>query len=163
MTKIVIVNDQDEIVGAKERTAKDDIQDIYRIAALWVTNPGGEVLIAHRSLNKANGPGEWGPAVAGTVEEGETYEQNIYREAEEEIGLKDCVFTLGPKKRIALARNYFCQWFTAIVAEPIEFFTPQKDEVEALKWVKMAALIKDVEESPRKYTPAFPVAIELFK
>ncbi len=29
----------------------------------------------------------WGSAVAGTVEKGEDYESNIYKETEEEIGL----------------------------------------------------------------------------
>ena len=32
-------------------------------------------------------PEVWGPAVSGTNEEGETYDSNIIKEAQEEIGL----------------------------------------------------------------------------
>lgn len=104
--KIVVVNENDEVVGAKKRgTIATD--DIYRVSALWITNSNGDVLLAQRALTKKNDPGKWGPAVAGTVEEGETYLGNITKETEEEIGLKDVQFTEGPKWRVSLERNMF--------------------------------------------------------
>ena len=79
---ITIVNEEDEIIGHKDRTSLDHETDIYRVAALWLTNSTGEVLIAQRALSKESSPGKWGPAAAGTVEEGETYESNIVKEVE---------------------------------------------------------------------------------
>ncbi len=84
--QIPIVNEQDEIIGYKDRKDRN-LVDITRVSALWITNEDGEILLAQRGLNKTHSPGLWGPAVAGTVEEGETYESNIIKEAEEEIGL----------------------------------------------------------------------------
>ncbi|GAF94063.1 unnamed protein product, partial [marine sediment metagenome] len=81
-SKIIIVDDNDKIIGYKERdTLKRE--DIYRVSALWITNSHGEILLARRHHTKSHRPRKWGPAVAGTVDAGETYEDNIIKEAEE--------------------------------------------------------------------------------
>ncbi len=84
--KIPIVNEQDEILYYKEReeSTRDEIR---RIVSLYVFNENKEVLIAKRHPSKTIDPNCWGPAVSGTVEEGETYDSNVTKEAEEEIGL----------------------------------------------------------------------------
>ncbi|MDO8661039.1 MAG: NUDIX domain-containing protein, partial [Candidatus Woesearchaeota archaeon] len=86
--KIVIVNDNDEIIGYKDRDSIEN-NELYRVSALQITNSNGEILLARRHRNKKHDPLKWGPAVAGTVEEGETYLENIIKEAEEELGLKN--------------------------------------------------------------------------
>lgn len=82
----IIVNEQDEEIGVKHR---HDItsDDIYRVSALWIENSHGDVLMSQRGFMKRNNPGKWSAAVAGTIDEGESYSENIYKEAEEEIGL----------------------------------------------------------------------------
>ena len=49
--KIVIVNENDEIIGSKERGTLNQ-SDIYRVSALWIQNSKGEILLAQRSFNK---------------------------------------------------------------------------------------------------------------
>ncbi len=156
-----IVDENDNIIGHKPRPDIDYQKDIYRVAALWVTNSKGEVLIAQRKLTKDKDPGKWGPAVGGTVEDGETYESNIYKEAEEEIGLTGYQFTLGPKMRRQAERNYFAQYFSVVVDEPVEFFRPQEEEVEKVEWINRDVLAKEIKNNPEKYTPFFPTAVEL--
>lgn len=85
---IPIVDEEDNIIDYKERK-KLDLKDIYRVSALWIENSKGEILLAQRSFNKKHHPGLWGPAVAGTVEKGESYEENISHEIEEELGIKE--------------------------------------------------------------------------
>ena len=82
-----IVNENDEIIDYKPRNEIDYKKDYYRIGCLWLTNSKGEVLLAQRLLTKDKDPGMWGPSAAGTLEKGESYESNIYKEAEEELGL----------------------------------------------------------------------------
>jgi isopentenyldiphosphate isomerase len=106
MIKIIIVNEKDEIIGFKERS-KVKTDDIYRVSALWAENAKGDILMAQRAFSKMNSPGKWGPAVAGTVEEGETYDSNITKEAEEEIGLVNSKFGKGEKVRVFGEHNYF--------------------------------------------------------
>lgn len=154
--KIQIVNAQDEVIGVKERTEVDYSNDIYRVSALWLTNSKGQTLLARRALVKDKDPGKWGPAVAGTIDEGETYDDNIYKEAIEEIGLEGLNFTKTVKMHITHPRNYFCQWFTASTDRDASSFTMQADEVDALEWVDIEQLKQELSSTPDKYVPAMP-------
>lgn len=163
MTPYTIVNDQDQVLEFKPKAAVDFAAELYRVAALWLTSTRGEILLAQRGLDATNDAGLWGPAVAGTVEEGETYEANIYKEAEEEIGLTGVKFQLGPKLRQRGDRNYFCQWFTATI-EPQEIatFKIQKTEVNAIAWMSATDLVTDVKNYPEKYLPGFETILKAF-
>lgn len=86
--KIPIVNRQDMIIGYKRREELDPSMDIVRSASLWITNSKGEVLLAQRKSTKRTDPGKWAEAVGGTVDGGDSYEETIYREADEELGIR---------------------------------------------------------------------------
>lgn len=151
--KILIVNAQDDVIGAKERTEIDYDRDIYRVSALWLTNTNGQTLLARRALVKDKNPGKWGPAVAGTIDEGETYDNNIYKEAIEEIGLEGLEFTKTIKMHITHPRNYFCQWYSASTDRKADSFTMQTEEVDALEWVDIEQLKQELASCPDKYIP----------
>lgn len=146
-----IVDEHDNVIGHKDRKDVHPKTDIYRVSALWITNSHGDVLLAQRSFNKKNSPGRWGPAVAGTVEDDETYLENIIKEAEEEIGLKNVIFNKMQKERIRSPRNYFCQWYGVTIDEPASVFKIQEEEVEQIKWINYDELLQDVEKHPEKY------------
>ncbi|SRR6266496_3247655 len=148
--RIIIVNENDEIIGHKERSTLVK-EDIYRVSALWVTNSKGDILLAQRKFTKSHDPGKWGPAVAGTLDEGETYESNIIKEAEEEIGLKNIKPTRGPNLRVRGEYNYFDQWYTLVVDKSAEDFIIQEEEVEQVKWLTRTELEKELREHPEKY------------
>lgn len=151
---IPIVDEDDRVVENKLRSQINGKSDIYRVSALWITNSNGEVLLAQRKLTKENDPGLWGPAVVGTLEKGETYESNIYKEAKEEIGLTNKKFNIGPKIRVTEPRNYFVQWYTLALDRSAKDFTIQVDEVEQVKWIKLGILKNDVATYPEKYVPS---------
>jgi isopentenyl-diphosphate delta-isomerase len=139
MPQIPIVDEEDNIVGYKERS---EIlwEDIYRVASLWVTNSQGEVLLARRAYTKAHSPGVWGPAVAGTVEVGESYDSNIVKEAKEELGIEGIEFTLDEHRRTTGNRNYFSQSYKVVLDWPIDKFRPQLEEVAEVKWFDLESL-----------------------
>lgn len=155
-----IVNEQDEIIGYKDKKDRDP-KEITRVAALWVTDKKGNILLAQRVFTKKNDPGKWGPAVAGTVEKGETYEQNIIKEAEEEIGLRDFTPILGPKNRRSTSHEYFGQWFTAVVDHEYPF-VKQDEEVESIKWFSKDELKKLLQENPEMFLSGFDRYFEMF-
>ena len=160
--RIQIVDQQDSLIGHIDRSDIDYSKHAYRVAALWLTNDSKEVLIAQRKLTKKSDPGKWGPAVAGTVDEGENYEVNIYKEAEEEIGLVGYAFEAGPKIHVTTPRNYFCQWYSVVVNIEISDFTAQEEEVEKLAWVDAGWLKEDIQKHPEKYISNMPSLIPLF-
>jgi isopentenyldiphosphate isomerase len=151
------VNEDDQAIGVKER-ADTDLQDLYRVSALWLTNGEGQVLMAQRAFTKKKDPGVWGPAVAGTVEEGETYESNIIKETEEEIGLhvKPKELTPGPHMRIhkPAGGGYFLQWFMLERDVPIEDIRIAPDEVAQAQWFTKDELHALFMEHPEQFTPA---------
>ncbi|MDO8659891.1 MAG: NUDIX domain-containing protein [Candidatus Parcubacteria bacterium] len=151
--KIPIVNEKDEIIGYEDRDKRDP-KAICRITALWLTDSDGNILFAQRAFNKKMSPGLWGPAVAGTVEEGETYESNIIKEAKEEIGLVGFKPILGPKIRRSTNHEAFAQWFTTVVDHDYPFIK-QDEEVANLKWFYRDEFLKLLEEKPEMFLADF--------
>ena len=148
--RIIIVDGDDRVIGHKERGTLVR-EDIYRVSALWVTDSEGNILLAQRKLTKTHDPGKWGPAVAGTLDEGETYESNVIKEAEEEIGLKDIAPIQGPRQRISGEYNFFDQWYMLTVDRPAEEFTIQEEEVEQVRWLSPGELRRELIDHPENY------------
>ncbi len=154
MVKIPIVNEQDEIIEYKEK--KDLLpNDINRDTGLWVLNEFGEILLAQRSLNKKMHPGLWTVAVSGTVEEGETYDSNILKEAHEEIGLVN----IKPKFLYKTFRDIFGSRRMRVVYEvQISKDTPLKlepMEVMNAKWFNRNEIETLIKENPNMFPDSF--------
>jgi isopentenyldiphosphate isomerase len=159
----LIVDEDDCQIGARLR---GDLryEDIYRVSALWLTDiVTGDVLFGQRKLTKKNDPGKWASSVAGTVEEGETYDTNIVKEIEEEIGLTGLELKHGPKVFTDDGKHkFFCQWFLASIDKTTVSIKIQETEVEAVKWVSTTGLIKDVEQNPNAYVPSMLETLRIF-
>jgi len=157
--KIVIVNEKDEIIGYKDRSSLKQ-SDIYRVSALWITNSKKEHLLAKRAYTKSHHPGKWGPAVAGTVDEGETYLDNIIKEAEEELGLSGIIFKEGPKTKTTGEYNHFTQWYTLEIDKEISGFRIEKDEVAEIKWFSRKELLEGLKTKRDDFIPSLPKILQ---
>lgn len=162
--RIIIVNENDEVIGYKERGTLE-LSDIYRVSALWVKNSKGEILLAQRAFTKSHNPGCWGPAVAGTVDEGENYLDNIQKETMEEIGITGIKFVNGPKLRRVESggHNYFVQWYFATIDKPVGDFVIQKTEVETVRWFDEKELRISIVENPKDFLDNMEEYINMFK
>lgn len=145
---IPIVNLNDEITWYKSRKEITS-QDVYRVSALWIENSKGEILLAQRGFMKRNNPGKWWSAVAGTVDKWESYEENIYKEAEEELGIKEVKFDFVCKKYNAWPKYfYFCEWYECILDWDISKFVIEYPEVEQVRWFSREELQNLLENTP---------------
>lgn len=160
-SKILIVDEKDNVIGCKDRDVIEQ-DDIYRVSALWITNSEGDVLLARRALTKSHDPGKWGPAVAGTVEKGESYEDNIRKETEEEIGLRNITPQTGPKERVSGEHNYFVQWHLVKIDKPENEFIIDKNEVEEVEWFSKEELRQEIKANPDKFLENMKRWIEIF-
>ena len=158
--RIPIVDEQDKII---KNIDEDERQkgDICRVSSLWVTNEKGEFLLAQRNFKKVRDPGKWGPAVTGTVEEGETYEENIKKEAQEEIGLTNIIPKIEQKNRMSTSHEFFNQNFIVVVDSKYPFIK-QDSEVEQIKWFTKDEILKLFKEKPEFFVPAFTYEIQYF-
>jgi uncharacterized protein (DUF952 family)/isopentenyldiphosphate isomerase len=160
--RIIIVDERDTPIGLKGY-AERQYEDMYRVTALWLTDrKTGDVLLQQRKMTKHIDPGKWQCAVSGTIEEGETYEQNIVHEIEEEIGLHNLALTEGPKQYIDDgSHKFFCQWFRAKTDKNTAEIVIQESELEATQWIAKDDLIADVTANPDKYAPSMMSGMEV--
>jgi len=156
--RIIIVDKNDLPIGHQERSANDR-EIISRITGIWILNEKGEILLAQRAKTKRYDPEKWGPAAAGTVEEGETYESNIRKEVEEELGVRIPSVTYGPKIFITDEHDFFCQWFWATVASST-IFELQPEEVLAVRWISRNDLLEESRHYPERFITKFTDYLE---
>ncbi|MCL2444726.1 NUDIX domain-containing protein [Candidatus Saccharibacteria bacterium] len=148
MTKIVIVDEKDEVIGAKKREEVDENREIiYRVAALWLVNSRGELLVARRAYSKSHHPGRLACSAAGTVEEGESYLENIVKEAEEELGVSGVEFEELFKDFRDGNYRHFTQWYVGRCEWSVEEFKVDEREVAEIFWMKYKDVVKDFEEN----------------
>jgi len=144
----IIVDEHDEIIGYKHRY-EIWTHDIYRVSALWIENSKGEILLAQRGFMKRNNPWKWWPAVAGTVDKWESYEENIYKEAEEELGISWVEFKFVCKKYNGWPKFfYFCSWYECKIDKNIEEFVLEYPQVESVRWFTKEEIINMIENAP---------------
>jgi len=113
---------------------------MLEIAVLWLINERSELLLAKRALDKASDPGTWGPTVTGRAEPGETPDQTLTREAEEELDLKQndykpiFLFTIDFNHPDGRARR-FNIYFASIEREITRRLRIDAKEVAAVTWL----------------------------
>ena len=149
MGQLILVDENDRVVGHLTREEID--LEIYLFSALIVTNEKNRILLAQRKLTKKNDPGKWSLAVAGTNELGETYESNIIKETEEEIGLIITDPKTIFKREVKGQKNFFAKVFHVEINSNTQFKI-QEDVVEQVKWFTKEEFSDLVEKNPKKLT-----------
>lgn len=81
---------------------------------------------------------------------GETYEENIKKEAWEELGITE-ELTKGPKVRLESQYNLFIQWFFLTLNRSAESFKFQTSKIEQVKWYAKDELIEAIKKEPEKF------------
>ncbi len=86
-----VVNEKGETVRTLPRSQiHGDPSLIHRVVHVLVFNGKGELLLQKRSMNKDVAAGKWDTSVGGHVNSGETLEEAVRRETEEELGITAC-------------------------------------------------------------------------
>lgn len=155
MSKIAIVDQNDNVIGSEERAIVYEKGLIHRLIRIFLINDKGQVLLQWRSKNEDTFPETWDQSTGGHVDAGENYETAAYRELEEELGVKDVeleqvdkFYTSGEygDKKI----NRFNVVFKAIYNT--NNFILQEDEVEVVKWWDINKLLQEIEKHPENFT-----------
>lgn len=162
MNRVVVVDANDTVVGLKPYTELG-YGDIYRVSVLWLTDKtSGDFLLTQRKWSKHNDPGKWMAAASGTIEENESYDQNIIHEIREEIGLEDLELQQGPKEFIDDGKHrFFTQWYLAEVDKTKVIITIQASEVETYAWISRQQLLKELQTTPDKFVPSMKQSLKM--
>lgn len=158
---VTLVNQRDEILGSKERSLLTD-NDRWRIVTIWLENSAGDILLAQRSMAKKNNPGKWGPAAAGTVEHGDSYDETAHRELQEELGISLPLRPKGLFMHDSMIGKRADMGYVGLTDASAEDFIIQQEEVERVKWIGKEALREDFASRPGEYIMEFAGILEFF-
>lgn len=130
-----VVDEDDVVIGqARKREVHGNPKLIHREIGIILYDKENRVLIQQRSWKKLVDPGYWSLSAAGHVRSGETPEQAVVQELEEELGLKisEKKFLLKRLMRYP-EETHFASLFAIPYSE--EEITIAKEEVEQIAWV----------------------------
>ena len=83
-----IVDEDDKVVGTATRKNVHAKGHIHRSVLFFLTDGKGRIFVSQRTATKEFFPEYWSIVFGGHLHAGETYEQAIARESEEELGLR---------------------------------------------------------------------------
>jgi isopentenyldiphosphate isomerase len=84
-----VVDADDRVVATVPRSVMRRERLLHRCVFVAVVHPDGRLLVHRRSESKDIWPGWWDLAVGGVVLAGESWDDAVYREVAEEIGVTD--------------------------------------------------------------------------
>ena len=91
-----IVDEQGRVLGLRpRRECHGDPALIHQAVHLLVFNAAGDLFLQRRAKTKDIQPGKWDSSVGGHMQPGETPDQAVRREAEEELGLRNAAIHLA--------------------------------------------------------------------
>jgi isopentenyl-diphosphate delta-isomerase len=159
--RVQIVDEHDQPIGGatkQEAFAKGLIRQIVR----GLTEDGqGRLLLHKRAPHKKPNANLWDWLPSGHVDEGETYDQAIRRESEEELGIPNSLLVFTPietyytsREAEGLKLNNFSRVFKITIQPGAP--APRLDESEAveLRWFTVEELKEAVRNRPDEFAPS---------
>ena len=121
-----IIDESCNIIGkATRKKCHGDTSLAHRVVHVLVFNSNGELFLQKRSLNKDIQQGKWDTSVGGHVNLGECFDDAVYRELGEELGINADVqhlndYWMRNSIETEYVRTYICVHDGEIKFDPIE-------------------------------------------
>ena len=163
MSKVVVVNEKDEVIGSAEKTDAVKKGLIRRMSRIILYNDQKRILLQQRSHNKNSHPLCWDFSAVGHVNEGESYQDAAYRELKEELGISniklekvDYFFVSDKESREKLPK--FSTVFTGKYLKGK--ITINTKEVERVRWFGMEEIETMLKNNPLQFTSSFAITLK---
>jgi isopentenyl-diphosphate Delta-isomerase len=86
--EVVLVNDDDEVIGVAEKLAAHLSGDLHRAFSIFVFNSAAQLLLQKRAASKYHSKGLWSNTCCGHPRPGESIEEASRRRLYEEMGFE---------------------------------------------------------------------------
>ena len=160
--QVILVDQQDHEVGTGEKLAVHRAGRLHRAFSVFVTDPGGRLLLQRRAPAKYHSAGLWSNTCCGHPRPGETTPAAAHRRLREEMGF-DCPLTPG------FSFLYKADLGNGLTEHELDHVftgsfdgTPRPDPAEVTEWraVLVADLEADLAANPAVYSAWFQPALE---
>ncbi len=160
MSKVVLVNENDEPQGVMDKMEAHQKGILHRAFSIFIFNSKGEMLIQQRALKKYHSGGLWTNACCSHPEPDEEVEVSAEKRLQEEMG-----FTTSLTKAFSFVyRTEFNNGLTEHEYDHVYFgnyesdVAPNADEVQDYCYMSAEAVANSIESHPQKYTSWFKIA-----
>ncbi|MEN9327733.1 MAG: hypothetical protein RI947_541 [Candidatus Parcubacteria bacterium] len=162
MEKIDILDENMNVLYACDKSEAHEKGLLHATVIAEVHTSKGEWMLVKQADNKQD-PGQYVSPVGGHVGSGESIEDALRRETEEEIGLKNFTYKqVGKAIFNRQVRNHQEHHYFVVY----ELYTDEKpvlnDESVAYEYFSTEELKKQYKESPKKFGDAFHFVVETF-
>lgn len=133
--QLPLVDETGAITGSTTRAqAHGDPSLLHPVVHCHVFNTKGELLLQLRSRDKDIQPGKWDTSVGGHVDMGETPEEAVAREIQEEIGLTASRLALKPLYAYIMRNAIESEYVHTFACRSEGPFRPQASEIDELRF-----------------------------
>ena len=162
MEQVILVDENDQPIGEMEKMEAHEKGVLHRAFSIFIFNEKGELMIQQRALTKYHSPGLWTNTCCSHPREGEETIDAAHRRMMEEMGF-DCditeafSFTYKADVGQGLTEHEFDHVFIGKYNDAPNI---NPEEVNDWKFVSMAEIKKNMQQSPEQYTVWFRIAFE---
>jgi isopentenyl-diphosphate delta-isomerase len=163
MTRITIVDENDQVIGAAERSVVRAEGLRHRIVRVFIYNSDGKLLLHKRSEQADDNVGKWDQSAGGHVDEDEDYLAAAQRETKEELGISPDSFTQLDTFYIErpVPGGYARRFLTVFVAPWDGAVTFDPKEISEVRWCSIDEIAAWLQKNPGDFTKNFPKAFAL--
>lgn len=151
--QVVLVNEQDEVLGSMEKMEAHEKGLLHRAFSVFV-HQGEKVLLQRRSLGKYHSAGLWTNTCCSHPRLGEALEEAGSRRLQEEMGFQCAV-------KPAFHFIYKVQLDSGLIEHELDHvlfgtydgvIQPNPEEVMDYQWISWSELIEKIQQTPSEYT-----------
>ena len=163
METVILVNSADEPIGRMEKLAAHERGLLHRAFSVFLFNERGETLLQQRAAGKYHSPLLWTNSCCSHQREGETNLEAAVRRLSEELGIESAQLS---DLRDAFHFIYKAEFDNGLTEHELDHVilgrydgdvVLNRDEVEAVRWISMPDLAREMSELPESFTAWFQI------
>ena len=163
MESVILVNSADEPIGRMEKFEAHQRGLLHRAFSVFLFNERGETLLQQRAAGKYHSPLLWTNSCCSHQREGESNLEAATRRLNEELGIEPSQISDLKDSFHFIYRAEFDNGLTeheldhVILGRFDGAVVLNTEEVEAVRWISMADLAREMDAHPEQFTAWFQI------
>jgi isopentenyl-diphosphate delta-isomerase type 1 len=163
---VILVDENDKEIGTAEKLQAHKESLRHRAFSVFIFRdiPKRELLLQQRANGKYHSPGLWTNTCCSHPRPGEDILASGQRRLREEMGFSLPLTSLGWFHYIAHFDNGLTENeidYVLVGTLQTEIVKPDKNEVQAYRWISIPDLKQEIAENPERFTPWLALALEM--